>query len=147
MLEYRNSPPLRSVDNVDNVGRAETPSETLQTILDFISRRYREIGFAAAITIALAVIYLLTATPSYTAAASMLIDSNKIQLFQQQSVFNDLPMDEAAVESQVEVLKSENIASGCHQAIAPNRRLRIRRFQWRVDWHGVRLCNGGVSNE
>jgi polysaccharide biosynthesis transport protein len=110
MLEYRNSPSLRSVDNVDNVGRAETPSETLQSILEFISRRYREIGIAAAITIALAAMYLLTATPSYTATASMLIDSNRIQLFQQQSVFNDLPMDEAAVESQVEVLKSENIA-------------------------------------
>ena len=110
MLQYQNPSPLRSVDNVDNVGKADASSESLEAVLGFISRRYREIAVAAAIAIVLAIIYLLTATPSYTAAASMLIDSNNIQLFQQKSGYSDLPMDEAAVESQVEVLKSENIA-------------------------------------
>ena len=40
----------------------------------------------------------------------MLIDTKKVQLFQQQSMFNDLPIDASTVESQVEILKSENIA-------------------------------------
>ena len=110
MLQYQNSPLLRSVDSVDGVGNARGSSETVQSVLEFISRRYQTIGIAAAIAIFLAFIYLLTATPSYTATASMIIDANKIQLFQQQSVFSDTPMDASAVESQVEVLKSENIA-------------------------------------
>jgi polysaccharide biosynthesis transport protein len=107
MLQYQSPPPLRSVDSV---GGPQGSSETFQSILDFIFRRYREIAIAVGIAIVLGLIYLLTATPSYTATASMLIDSNKIQLFQQQSMFSNVPMDMGAVESQVEVLKSETIA-------------------------------------
>jgi succinoglycan biosynthesis transport protein ExoP len=111
MLQYQNSPLLRSVDNVGGAAAgAEGPTETLHFVLGFVSRRYREIGLAVAIAIFLALIYLLSATPSFTATASMLIDSNKMQLFQQQSAFSDLPMDTSAVDSQVEVIKSENIA-------------------------------------
>jgi succinoglycan biosynthesis transport protein ExoP len=40
----------------------------------------------------------------------MIIDTRKIQLFQQQSVLGDVPVDSATVESQVEILKSENVA-------------------------------------
>ena len=68
------------------------------------------IAFAAAVMITLGFIYLLTAAPSYTATTAMLIDTKKIQLFQQQSMVNDVPIDASSVESQVEILKSENIA-------------------------------------
>ena len=109
MLQFgQSSTPLRGAESAN--GASERPSETLQVALGFLSRRYREIGIAVGIAVTLGVIYLLTATPSYTATASMLIDSNKMHLFQQQSAFSDLPMDASAVESQVEVLKSENIA-------------------------------------
>jgi succinoglycan biosynthesis transport protein ExoP len=109
MLQFgQSSSSLRGAESA-NVA-SERPSETLQVALGFLSRRYREIGIAVGIAVTLGVIYLLTATPSYTATASMLIDSNKMHLFQQQSAFSDLPMDASAVESQVEVLKSENIA-------------------------------------
>ena len=110
MLQYQNPSPLRSVENIDNVGRLEGSVETFQFVLDFVLRRYREIAIATVITVALGFLYVLTATPSYTATATMIIDSNKAQLFQQRSMFDDLPMDSGAVESQVEVLKSENIA-------------------------------------
>ena len=40
-----------------------------------------------------------------------MIDTRKVQIFQQQSILGDIPIDTAQVESQVEVLKSENIAS------------------------------------
>ena len=49
--------------------------------------------------------------PSYTAQAQLLIDARKVQVFQQQSILGDIPIDTAQVESQVEILKSENIAS------------------------------------
>ena len=111
MLQYQKSSPLRSADGVDDVDRTASATISLQSILDFASRRYREVGIALGIGLLLGIIYLLTATPSYTASASMIIDTNKVQLFQQQqSMFNNLPMDASAVDSQVEVLKSESIA-------------------------------------
>src|ERR1700733_2497712 len=112
MLQYQNSPLLRSPDGgIEGVSKAEVSNDSIRSVLDFLSRRYREIGIAAAIGFTLGLVYLLTATPTYTATASMIIDSNKMQLFQQgQSAFSDAPMDTSAVDSQVEVLKSETIA-------------------------------------
>ena len=109
MLQPDHHPPVQSVESAAEV---QSPSEIFQSILDFIRRQYRVIVFAAAIMIALGFIYLLTAPPSYTATATMLIDTKKVQLFQQQSMFNDLPIDASSVESQVEILKSETIALG-----------------------------------
>ena len=68
------------------------------------------IVFAAAVSIALGLLYVLTTPPSFTASTTMMIDTKKVQLFQQQSMFSDLPIDASTVESQVEILKSETIA-------------------------------------
>ena len=107
MLQPDHHPPVRSVESAPEV---QTPSEIFQSILDFLGRQYRVIALAAAVMITLGFIYLLTAAPSYTATTAMLIDTKKIQLFQQQSMVNDVPIDASSVESQVEILKSENIA-------------------------------------
>jgi succinoglycan biosynthesis transport protein ExoP len=55
------------------------------------------------------VLYLFTTAPRFTSVASLVIDTRKVQLFQQQSVLGDIPIDSATVETQIEVLKSENI--------------------------------------
>src|SRR5262249_438486 len=61
-------------------------------------------------TTLLGVVYLITTPPIFTAYARMLIDTRKQQvMFPQQPMTWDY-MESAAVESQVEVLKSENIA-------------------------------------
>ena len=75
---------LRSIENIDSIGRPEGSVETFRFVLDFILRRYREIAIAAVIAGSLGFFYVLTATPSYTATATMIIDLNKVQLFQQQ---------------------------------------------------------------
>jgi succinoglycan biosynthesis transport protein ExoP len=58
----------------------------------------------------LAVVYLFTTPSSFTAQAKLLIDTRKNQLFQQQSVLGDIPPDPWSVDSQVEILQSENVA-------------------------------------
>ena len=58
----------------------------------------------------MALFIVITARPSFTAQAQLLIDARKVQVFQQQSILGDIPIDTAQVESQVEVLKSENVA-------------------------------------
>ena len=103
-------PEYSSVRNNDGAAEMATTAEIFQSILDFLRRQYRVIALAVAIVVAMGFIYLLTTPPSYTATATMLIDTKKVQLFQQQSMFSDMPIDASAVESQVEILKSENIA-------------------------------------
>ena len=86
-------------------------AESLQSFVGFVRRQFPAIAFMTFLAIALGAIYLVTARPSFTAQAQLLIDAHKVQMFQQQSILGDIPIDTAQVESQIEVLKSENIAS------------------------------------
>src|SRR5438067_5893888 len=86
------------------------PAEVLQKAIKFVRRQYVVIAVALAITTMLGIVYLITTPPSFSAFAKMIIDTRKVQLFQQQSVMGDLGIDSVAVESQVEILKSQNIA-------------------------------------
>jgi succinoglycan biosynthesis transport protein ExoP len=87
-----------------------SPAETLATYLNIVRRQFPTILLIIACTTALGFIYLFTATPKYTGTARMVIDTRKVQLFQQQASFGDLAIDPATTETQVEILKSENIS-------------------------------------
>jgi succinoglycan biosynthesis transport protein ExoP len=78
--------------------------------LNFVRRQYLVLLLSILFTGILGGIYLFTSPPKYTAYAKMIIDTRKVQLFQQQSIMGDLGADSAAVESQVELLKSQSIA-------------------------------------
>ena len=98
--------------------------ETLAHLVSFIRRQLPVIVFVALLGMALGVVYLVTTPPSYTAHAKLLVDSRKINLFQQQqSILGDIPIDTASVESQVEILTSDNVAlsviKGLHLAQDP----------------------------
>src|SRR5215471_17040822 len=56
-----------------------------------------------------AVVYIATTPPRFTATSLMLFDARKIEPFQQQWTSN-VTADSAFVDSQVEILKAENIA-------------------------------------
>ncbi len=86
------------------------PEETLESFVSFIRRQFPVIVFVTLLGLAFGVVYLITTPPSYTAQAMLMIDSRKVELFQKQSILSDLPIDSASVESQIEVLKSENVA-------------------------------------
>lgn len=108
MLQPEFPTPVHGVGNV--AAALPPPSETLVSISGFIRRQYPVIALATAVMVALGLVYVGTTPPSYTGTASMIIDSKRVQLFQQQSMFSDLPVDASMVESQVEILKSESIA-------------------------------------
>jgi polysaccharide biosynthesis transport protein len=111
MLQTEKPLANQRADVVDNlVDLIPSPADTFKSVTDFIRRQYPVIAFTTAIAIALGLIYMLTTAPSYTATTSMIIDTHKLQLFGQQSIFNDVPLDTSTVDSQVEILKSENIA-------------------------------------
>jgi polysaccharide biosynthesis transport protein len=87
-----------------------SPAEDLTTYLNIVRRQFPTILLIIACTTALGLIYLFTATPKFTATARMVIDTHKVQLFQQQPMLGDLAIDPATTETQVEILKSENIS-------------------------------------
>lgn len=76
-------------------------------------RQRRLVLVVAGAFLALAVFYLLVATPKYAGVTSLMIDTRRIQLFQQaqDSVTQDPVVDSSVVESQVEALKSERLSA------------------------------------
>jgi succinoglycan biosynthesis transport protein ExoP len=85
-------------------------AELLDSFVHFLRQQYIVILAASLVTISLGVTYLILARPSYTAVATMLIDPHKRQSLQEQPTFNDAEGDSATVESQLRVLKSDNVA-------------------------------------
>ena len=119
VLHAEYPPPVRSMESAPDA--TTSLSETFQFALEFIRRQYPVIAVATAIAVAMGIIYLATARPSYTAAATMLIDTKNSRLFQQQSAVSDSPVDTSAVESQVEIIKSEIDRFGGYQKTEPYR--------------------------
>ncbi|WP_368508524.1 GumC family protein [Bradyrhizobium lupini] len=87
-----------------------SPSQTLTSYLDIIRRQFPTMIAIVSACVILALLYLFTAAPLFTSTAAMVIDTRKVQLFQQQSVLGDIAVDSATIETQVEILKSENIS-------------------------------------
>jgi capsular exopolysaccharide synthesis family protein len=87
-----------------------SPAELLDSFVHFLRQQYLVILFTTFLMISLGGTYLIVARPSYTAVATMLIDTRKAQFLQQQPSYSDAQVDSATVESQVRVLKSDVVA-------------------------------------
>jgi polysaccharide biosynthesis transport protein len=77
----------------------------------FLRRQYLVVIFCALLAMVLGVIYLRHTPPKYTAHAFIIIDTRKGQVFQNQTILADAPIDLAGIESQVQIVKSENVAA------------------------------------
>jgi polysaccharide biosynthesis transport protein len=87
-----------------------SPGEAVTSFFQLIHRQFPVILLVMFLTTALALIYLLITPPSYTANATMLIDTKRNPILQQMSPVGDISLESAIVASQVEILKSEKIA-------------------------------------
>jgi polysaccharide biosynthesis transport protein len=94
--------------------------QPLSRALALFGRQYPLMLFTLLLCVSVAGVYLLTAPNRYTGTAVLMIDSRKMQGLQTQAPLGtDNPIDTAMVDSQVEILKSEAIAS----AVIKNLRL------------------------
>src|SRR6516225_2348350 len=98
------------VDRESTVSEFAAVVEALESFAGFVRRQFPVILFVLLLILAVVAVFLFTTPPRYTAQAKLIIDSRKVQLFQQQSVLGEIPVESATVESQIEILKSENIA-------------------------------------
>jgi exopolysaccharide transport family protein len=79
--------------------------------MGFLRRQYSVVLFTSALTIAASVIYLKATPPTYTAQVKVLFGNPKVQFVQQQSLVPDTPIDLAQIETQLQVLKSDAVAT------------------------------------
>jgi uncharacterized protein involved in exopolysaccharide biosynthesis len=79
--------------------------------LGLLRRQYAVIIFSSILTVALAGIYLKTATPTYMGQVKILLMNQKGAFVQQQSLVTDAPIDSVQIDTQLQVLKSKAIAT------------------------------------
>jgi polysaccharide biosynthesis transport protein len=84
-------------------------AEFYAAIVAFLRRQFPIIIFVLLVFLALGVVYIVTAAPRFTGRAVLVIDTHKTQ-FLQASTIGDLPIDTASVDTQIEIMKSENVA-------------------------------------
>jgi polysaccharide biosynthesis transport protein len=86
-----------------------TLRERFDFVVSFLRRRYLAVLIPLLLSLALGGLYLFKAPPTYTASAAILIEPRKGLL--QQTLAGDPLPDAAWMESQIGVLKSQNVAS------------------------------------
>ncbi|MDO8264181.1 MAG: polysaccharide biosynthesis tyrosine autokinase [Gallionella sp.] len=99
--------------------RARTSATWLPTVAEgldirriFVAFRRRFRLFAAVALAVLLVVILVTlqATPKYTATANVMLDTRKERVSNVEEVLSGLPADSSAVDTEVEILKSRQLA-------------------------------------
>src|SRR5262245_34921611 len=96
-------------------GGLEVPaSMSLGAVIDlalaFLRRRWLGIAVCLVVSVALGGAYLYTAKPSYTATATMMLETRK-DLILPQSLLGEVPPDATWIESQIGVLKSQSVVA------------------------------------
>ena len=111
MLQIYNSP---SGQVEEGTSTRDVPSSAELSLADlftkaigFIRRRFLVILSVVPLTVGLAAVYIFTTPPLYSAHARIMIDTGKVQLFKQ-AILGDDPVNSAMVDSQLEILRSDN---------------------------------------
>ena len=85
--------------------------EVVNFALGFLRRQYVVIIFTAMLSLAASIIYLRITPPTYTGQVKVLFGNPKAQFVQQQSLLAETPLDNAQLETQIQILKSKAIAT------------------------------------
>ena len=110
MLQVSKSPSVTE-DYEPAASPGSSPLELLELVFGVLRRHLVLILAACVLTTLLALAYLAITPERFTAFATLLIDRGKVQPFgQQQQVYVDSPIDSAAIESQIQIIASDNIA-------------------------------------
>src|ERR1700732_2606436 len=108
MLQIRNTEPVARFGEARS--SAMSPGDVIASLKSLARRRFGILVLIFSLTVICGAIYLYVTPPKFLAQAAILIDTRKPQLFQQQQNTPETTVvDSAAVESQIEVLKSEAI--------------------------------------
>jgi polysaccharide biosynthesis transport protein len=111
MLDAKRGAHLLSSEPAPIVADEPSAAETIARGLGIVRRQIFVVVAFAFLGVALGSIYVLKAPPKYTATATLLADTLKMQLVQQPTVYNEASIQSVgAIESQVELLRSDEVA-------------------------------------
>jgi polysaccharide biosynthesis transport protein len=104
---YSSAPP-----EVEAEAPSSSPMELVDMALGMVRRQWLVLTVSILLTIVATLLFYGKSTPSYVATATVVIDQAKFQLFTQQpGSLGEVSIDSAsAMESQLEIIKSEKIA-------------------------------------
>lgn len=105
-----NSPLSHGTELLGAVPMTERPFEWVGELSGFLRRNKRLLVASVVATTLLALLYVATATPRFTASTILLIDTRQAALFQQHPTVADAQIESALIESEVEVLHSAGLA-------------------------------------
>jgi exopolysaccharide transport family protein len=94
-------------DRSDQAGLGDLVNFTL----GLLRRQYALILFVTAFAVMISLIYLRVTPPTYTGQVKVLFENPKAQFVRQQSVLAEMPIDNAQLETQIQILKSKTIAT------------------------------------
>jgi len=103
-------------DGIPNEGHFSDRID-LEALLAAARRQAFIVILAVAVTCGIGVAYLVTAVPYFTATTTILIDSKKNQDQIIGSMIADAAYDPGAIESQLEIIRSENVALSVVKAL------------------------------
>ena len=133
MLQIDKSPLIQAGDS-GVAPEGGSPADLYAASIGFIRRQFVVVLFVASLTIVLAAVYLYTTPPLYTGHARIMIDPAKVQLFQH-SIFGDDPANAQMVDSQLEILKSDNFARSVINKLQLDQKSGIRGVHSTADRH------------
>jgi succinoglycan biosynthesis transport protein ExoP len=111
MLQTNRSPLISCHEPDSATPEAVSIPEIIESTIGFIRRRILIIMFTLfAVSTVGEPLVLKLIKPKFMATATIFIDNRKYQMFQHQTMVGDTAIDSYALESQIEILKSENIA-------------------------------------
>jgi polysaccharide biosynthesis transport protein len=103
------APTLTEEPGPARLRRLGQPSRRVDFVTGFLRRQYLIILICLLLSAPFAALYLLITPPLFTASATIMMDARRGQLFQQ-SFLTDAPADSDWVDSQIGILKSQNVA-------------------------------------
>jgi polysaccharide biosynthesis transport protein len=106
-----NAPPIDSAGADWGAAARDGQRVDLGGLVAALKRSFWLVAGCVLIALGLALFYVFTTPPGYVASAQLLIGPAKQQLMWQDRNVVDLTVDNAQVESQVEILRSERIAN------------------------------------
>ncbi|MET0539617.1 MAG: GumC family protein, partial [Xanthobacteraceae bacterium] len=89
---------------------AETKTQSsLRDAFDTVCARWRVVAASLILSVSLTAVYIAVTPPSYTAQSSILLDPRQARISEAQDVLAGIGSDNAAITSQVEVLRSSEL--------------------------------------
>lgn len=98
-------------------GGAGGIGQMVEYVFGLLKRQYAVIIFSTMLTLAMAGIYLKTATPTYIGQVKILLSNQKAAFVQQQSLVAEAAIDSVQIETQLQVLKSKAVATSVIQKL------------------------------